>query len=66
MQIQLVTLAVSSFNNIADWVVSILVKHTKPTSMAPNLRLRIRQKLVLVEGVADGVGFYPVARLFCG
>ena len=34
--------------------------------MLPNLRLRIGQKLVLVEGVADAVSFNPVARLFGG
>lgn len=32
--------------------------------MLPNLRLRIGQKLVLVEGVADAMSFNPVTRLF--
>ena len=34
--------------------------------MRPYLRLRIRQKLILVESVADGVGFDPLAGLFGG
>lgn len=34
--------------------------------MLPNLRLRIGQKLVFVEGVADAVSFNPVTRLFGG
>ena len=60
------TSSFSSFNNIADWIVSVLVKLTKPTKMLPNLRLRIGQKLILVEGVADAVRFNPVTRLFGG